>query len=97
VKLKEIAARIRDHLDRLEQDEGANHVMWTPRGKTEPEKLSLIWRPSVWVGGAYICLRFISYQPHQTLTRDAALKYLAYLDGGGKGRPGASLKTELGI
>jgi hypothetical protein len=97
VKLREIADRIADHLDRLEQDEEANHVMWTPSGKTEPEKLTLIWRPSVWVGGAYICVRFISYQSHQVLTRDGALKYLAYLDGGGKERLGASLKQELGI
>ncbi len=77
-KLDDVASRIAAHLDRLEKDKA-----WNVRGDRGALRL---WCSHAFRAGRYVAVRYISYQGTTNLTRDEALRYLAALDGGFKGR-----------
>lgn len=82
-KLKEIAARIAEHLKRFEADKAINVFadIETRRLKTSPYYMA-----SAGVAGPYVWVRYVSYQTGTNLTKDEALKYLTWLDAGNVGK-----------
>lgn len=76
-KLEEIARRISAHLKRLEDDEAWNV---TPSGRRR------MWQACALRAGSRVACTYVSYQGTTNLTRDEAIRYLAALDGGFKGR-----------
>lgn len=77
MKLDEIASRIRAHLKRLEDDEA-----WNVR----PNGGRRLWNAFACRAGSRVACTYVSYQGTTKLTRDDALRYLAALEGGFKGR-----------
>jgi hypothetical protein len=78
---KEIAARLDQHLKRMEADPAIN-VLIMP-GK---ESYRLFWNAGAIALGRYVGVTYIRYQGHRSLTRDQAAAYLAWLDAGNNGR-----------
>jgi len=76
VTLTEIAARISDYLKRFERDLKIN---------VKINGLRRYYRATAYRGGAYVRVRYISYQGAQSLTRAEATAYLAWLDAGNAG------------
>jgi hypothetical protein len=77
-KLDEVARSIANHLTRLENDKE-----WNVRRDLGGLRL---WRAHAFRAGRYIGVRYVSYQGTANLTRDEAVRYLAALDRGFKGR-----------
>lgn len=77
MKLKEIAAKIDDHLKRMEADPNINR---RPNGRPR-----FFWA-GAGAAGRWIRVIYISYQGASPLTKAEAERYLAYLDDGGTGR-----------
>ncbi len=80
LNLDQIAAAISAHLKRMEQDGDWNQVK-RASGVVTPK----VFEPGVWSTGKRVMVRYITYQPAIGLTRDQSLRYLAWLDGGGRG------------
>lgn len=76
-KLDEVASRIRAHLKQLENDEAWNV---TKDGRRR------MWQAYATRAGSRVACTYVSYQGTTNLTRDEAMRYLAALDGGFKGR-----------
>jgi hypothetical protein len=79
LKLAAIAARIYAHLQRFERDPKIN--VTHPEYRTRPYYMA-----NAGVSGAYVFVRYVSYQGTSNLRRDEALRYLAWLDAGNVGR-----------
>jgi hypothetical protein len=79
MKLAEIAAKINAHLKRLEADEGYN--VTNPQYGTSP-----LWNSGSYDAGRYVSIVYVSYQRRSNFSKDRALKYLAWLDAGNKGK-----------
>ena len=78
--LKQIAARIQEHLTRIENDPKLN-----PR---RPICMThALWGARVWAAGPCLRIRYslADLKPFAVLHKTEALQYLAYLDGGGTG------------
>lgn len=79
--LTDIAKRIDAHLKRFERDPGINKKKMGNYGMTQE-----YWRVAVWRAGAYVQVRYSSpVGNHASLTRSAAIRYLAWLDAGNVG------------
>lgn len=91
MKLAEIAKKIGDHVRRLAADPEANAFDYERDGKKS--RVALIWSPACWAGGRYVYIKYVAYQTQSRLTKDEALRYLAYLDGGGKRRHYQALRA----
>lgn len=76
-KLDEVASRIRAHLKQLENDEAWNV---TKDGRRR------MWQAYATRAGSRVACTYVSYQGTTNLTRDEAMRYLAALDCGFKGR-----------
>jgi hypothetical protein len=87
MKLTEIAERIGIHLRRLEQDTEFNapHPVYKTRR---------LFCAHAHRGGSYVMVRYVSYQGTISLTKENALKYLAWLDAGNKGRHWEALSDD---
>ena len=77
--LTEIGKRIHAHLKRFEADPKINKPH--PKYKTSP----FYWAGAARVG-RYVSVSYVNYQGSQSLTRDQAEAYLAWLDSGNVGR-----------
>lgn len=73
IKLAELASRIHAHLMRMEADPKIN----VDRGSGLP-----LYCASALAAGSVVKVAYVSYQHQSSLTRDAALAYLAALDDG---------------
>lgn len=78
-KLREIAARITAHLERFERDPIINAC-----DKNYGTKR--FYNAHSWASGAYVGVRYISFQCESHLRRAEALAYLEWLDAGRVGR-----------
>jgi hypothetical protein len=88
-KLDDLAQRIREHLERLEADKEWNR--WTdPTGTPRPR----LWRSGACRSGSRVSVAYISYQGSCTMTRDEAVRYLAALDAGFRGRHFEALRNK---
>lgn len=97
--LTEIAACINKHLKRLER-------ITPPQvfsGKDgQEQKNALFFHAGACRAGSRVSIVYVCYQGHNSLTKEEALKYLAYLEAGNTGRhwemlkkPDAGQKAEL--
>lgn len=87
MKLDEIANRISAHLSRFEADRdgiNANRVRTNARG--QESRLPPYFNAGAGASGRYVYVRYISYQGVSHITKDEALRYLAWLDAGNVGR-----------
>lgn len=75
MKLREIAERIRRHLQRFESDK---------RGVNRPLKTGLrpFFLANAFVSGRYVGVTYVSYQGASYLEKSKALAYLEALDAG---------------
>jgi len=78
--LQEIADRIREHLQRFENDPAIN----TP--VTEGGSTRRYYNAYAYPSGRYVTVRYVSYQGDNHLTKDQAIAYLAWLDAGNVGK-----------
>lgn len=78
-KLKDIAARLYEHLKRFERDPKIN--VMDPKSRLHP-----YYNANAWSGGAYVYVRYVSFQNEWRLTKDDAIAYLAWLDAGNVGK-----------
>jgi hypothetical protein len=81
MKLGEIAERIDAHLKRFERDKEVNAPV-----KHNAMSLRPFFNASAFAAGRYVCVKYISYQATQSLSKSDAGKYLAWLDAGNVGR-----------
>lgn len=81
LSMKEIGERINAHLKRFEADPKINI-------DCSPTKTGLhdYYQAGAHGSGRWVWVRYVAYQGNRTLTRAAALKYLAWLDAGNVGR-----------
>ncbi len=92
MKLKEIAAAINSHLQRLEKDMGWNESRkfdsakqtWVSCAPREGERQ--LWNSYATAVGRYVFITYVSYQGRSHLTKADAETYLAWLDAGNKGK-----------
>ena len=75
MKLAEIAEIINAHLKRLEADKEYN----VPIAQNRIHKL---YCACSWAAGAYVGVRYVSFQSGSMLRKAEALAYLAWLDAG---------------
>jgi hypothetical protein len=80
LKLSEVAAQIFAHLKRLEADKEWNAPTAERGGRHR------VWCVNCYQAGGRVRVTYVSYQGPVSLTKDAAVRYLAALDGGLKGR-----------
>ena len=78
MKLDEIANRIAAHLARFEKDKTINKPFGTG---VKPYYFSHAYR-----GGRYVRVIYVTYHEADSLTREEALAYLAWLDAGNVGK-----------
>lgn len=83
LKLSEIAARIDQHLKRFEASREINKSVRRNRVDTRPYHNACAY--SI---GRYVFVRYISHEGANSLSKDEALVYLAWLDAGGIGKHG---------
>ena len=79
MNLDQIAAKIRDHLLRLEKD-----AEWNKRAT--PASGLILWHPHCYRAGSRVACVYVSYQGRTTLLKSEAIRYLEMLDAGFKGR-----------
>jgi hypothetical protein len=79
--LATLAARIRVHLQRMEQDPKINVAKVGHRMGLQPYFLSWASR-----NGRFVGIRYVSFQGNTNLTREQAAQYLAWLDAGNNGK-----------
>ncbi len=72
--LKDIADRILVHLKRMEADPVIN--------KKNERGMSPYFHVNTYRAGAYVCVKYVSYQATFSLKKENALAYLARLDAG---------------
>jgi hypothetical protein len=77
--LTSIAEQISKHLQRFEGDPATNPI--SQEYKTTPYYMARAWR-----GGAYVQIRYISYQCVTSIKRAEAEEYLDWLDAGNVGK-----------
>jgi hypothetical protein len=77
LKLSEIAKRIAAHLERIEADPKLNNHKQGIGGD--------LYRAGAYQGGKFVRVTYVSFQGASSLTRDDALKYLAWLNAGKTG------------
>lgn len=87
--LTEIAERIDVHLRRLEADPEINKRRRYDKEKREwvehPDGFSTYYYAGAHRSGPRVRVSYVSYQGSRTLTRNAAIEYLAWLDAGNVG------------
>lgn len=81
--LSEIAARIDVHLKRFEKDPEINRYRNPNKAQ---EKLHPYFLAVSWANGKYVRVCYVSYQGNTHLSKEDALRYLAWLDAGHVGR-----------
>lgn len=84
MKLAEVAAKIDEHLKRLEKD-----PKWNVRKSVDDKhhlSLPRLWNSGAWVAGRYVLVIYVSYQGHAALSKSEAVEYLQWLDAGNKGQ-----------
>jgi hypothetical protein len=89
MKLSEIASRIDAHLKRFEADPIINK-----QGTAHQKGLTPYYGAGSWSYGRYLRVFYITYQGGSILKRDAALKYLEWLDAGNVGRHYEALQEQ---
>ena len=96
MKLRDIAARIDAHLKRFEADKSGVNVERTySNNRGQASKLrSYFGAGSGYAGGRYIFVRYVCYQDGSHITKEEALRYLAWLDAGNVGRHYEALRGE---
>jgi hypothetical protein len=72
--LVEIAARISEHLRRIELAQPDHGSVTCP-----------YWNAAAWKSGGWVGVMYVSYQHTSSLRRAEALRYLAWLDAGNEG------------
>lgn len=77
--LTEVGKRIDAHLKRFERNPKLNPV-------TKGFGTHRFYMAGASRGGSRVSVRYVSYQGATSMTRDEALKYLAWLDAGNVGR-----------
>ena len=77
--LKVIAQRIHAHLKRIENDPKLN-----PYDK--PHGIRPYYMAGAHAAGSRVAVRYVCYQGTTNLTRDEAIRYLAFLDAGNVGK-----------
>jgi len=80
IPLKDLAERIKRYLNRFEADPKIN----APRPEASNTK-PYYCASAIFNGGSRIKVIYVHYQGVQTLTREQAIKYLAWLDAGNVG------------
>lgn len=83
---KEVAGRIRAHLERFEADPAIN-TDESGQGRRR------YYEVNAWAAGRYINVRYIAYQLTHSLPRADAERYLAWLDAGNVGSHYAALRA----
>ena len=79
MKLRDVAAAISAHLKRFEKDPEINK----PR---EIGKLHPYYNAYAWDAGRWVAIKYVSFQGYHNLTKDEAVRYLAWLDAGNVGK-----------
>lgn len=77
--LKEVAVGIDKHLKRFEADPEINKVR-------PPKTISPFYQAGAWSSGRYVGVRYVAFQGHTSLTKQEAMDYLGWLDGGHVGK-----------
>ena len=88
LKLGEVAAQILLHLKRLEADKEWNAPTAERGGRHK------FWSVKCYQAGARVFVTYVSYQGASSLKKDDAIRYLAALDGGFKGKHWEALKEQ---
>jgi hypothetical protein len=96
MKLDEIAKRINAHLKRFESDPviNADKVHTNLRG--QESRLKPYYCAGAAASGRYVFVMYVAYQGEIHLTKDEALRYLAWLDAGNVGKHWEALKASEG-
>lgn len=89
IALKVIAERIASHLARFENDPKIN-AGWrmdktTGRRVPDPSGVRNYYHAGAHAAGRYVMVTYVSYQGSTALSKEQALKYLAWLDAGNVG------------
>jgi hypothetical protein len=87
VKAAEVALAINAHLQRFEKDPDIN--VQNDRGLHPYFHAGSVWR-----GGPYISVRYVSYQGSSKLRKKDAVAYLGWLDAGNVGKHWAALEPK---
>jgi len=85
MKLKEIAAKILEHLERFEHD---------PKINDRGSSISPYWNVNAWAAGSKVGVKYVSFQCEHFLTKAEALEYLQWLDSGKVGKHFSVLKRK---
>lgn len=85
--VKEIARRIDAHLKRFERDSKINAEQFFLSRRTGKRESSgrHYFYAGAWAAGRWVGVIYVSYQGHTNLSRDAASRYLDWLDAGNVG------------
>ena len=86
--LKEIAGQITVYLKKFEADPAINTVY----GKAM--STHKYWHAFASSSGRYVYVQYIGYQGNSHLTKEQALKYLAWLQAGGVGKHYTALEAK---
>jgi hypothetical protein len=92
MKLGEIADAIGVHLRRFEADPKINVSYKTD--KSISTGLHPYYQTGTYAAGRFVMVTYVTYQGADSLTKDAALKYLAWLDAGNVGTHRDALTKE---
>lgn len=86
--MKEIAAAINDHLRRLENDPVFNvrRKFVLDRWVDDPRGEPMFFHAKSYASGNRVLVEYVWYHGASSLTKEAAAKYLAWLDAGNKGK-----------
>ncbi len=90
LKLGEIAKRILAHLQRFEADAKINKPVDHGGMRLKP-----YYCVNAYHAGSRIAIQYVSYQGSTCLSRDEALRYLAWLDAGNVGKHWACIDLVL--
>lgn len=86
LKLRELAARITEHLRRFERDPKINVChQWEHDGKVVKGRPPYYYAGAS-AAGSRVFVHYVPFQGHSSLTRAEAEAYLAWLDAGNVGR-----------
>jgi len=86
--MEEIGSRINAHLKRFEKDKAINK-----NSQADGRGLSDYYCASAGRAGRFVCVTYITYQGHSSLTRAQAEAYLKWLDAGNAGKHFEALRS----
>jgi len=91
MKLKEIAGKIHQHLKRFEADATINAAIKRGGGSLS---LSPYYQAGSYATGKYVGVWYVSFHGTSYLTKQEAIRYLAWLDAGNVGRHYEALEAK---